>query len=246
MATREPCAAALIIGNEVLTAKVRDENGPHLIARLRERGVPLLSVHTVGDDVDAIVEALLIAQRRARWVFTSGGIGPTHDDVTVRAVALALGRPVVVLPDMVAVIREHAHGKELPAAAMRLAQAPEGARLLRGEHKYPLLACDDVFMLPGVPELFRVQLETALVGLSGTPLTLRCLFVNASEPEIAPALDAAAFERPAVAIGSYPVFDRQAGYRVKITVEHASAAEVGAVVERLTRELPPGCVVRVE
>src|SRR5439155_7291018 len=91
-------AAAVIIGNEVLSAKVIEQNGALLVKRLRERGVPLRSLHVVADEIDAIVEAVALARRHARWVFTSGGIGPTHDDVTVRPVAPALGRKVVRLP----------------------------------------------------------------------------------------------------------------------------------------------------
>src|SRR5512143_3282871 len=97
-------AAASIIGHEVLTAKVVDANGPHLIRRLREVGVPLRSLEVVPDEVDAIVDAVARARGKARHVFTSGGIGPTHDDVTVRAVALALGRRVVRLQEMVELI----------------------------------------------------------------------------------------------------------------------------------------------
>src|SRR5262245_18669911 len=107
-------AAAVIIGNEILTAKVPDANGPHLVRRLRARGIPLISMAVVPDDVDAIVEAVASAHLRARYVVTSGGIGPTHDDVTVRAVALALARPIIRLEEMVRRIRDH-YGGDVPA-----------------------------------------------------------------------------------------------------------------------------------
>src|SRR5688572_21539336 len=94
-------AAAVIIGNEVLSAKVADQNSGLLIRRLRDRGVALRSLTIVPDEIDAIVEAVMHARRRARYVFTSGGIGPTHDDVTVRAVAMAIGRRVVRLQEVV-------------------------------------------------------------------------------------------------------------------------------------------------
>jgi molybdenum cofactor synthesis domain-containing protein len=243
---RAPVAAALIIGNEVLTAKVEEANGAHLIRRLREHGLPLCSVHVVPDDVDAIVEALALARRRARWVFTSGGIGPTHDDVTVRAVALALGRRVVVLPEMEALLTR-AWGKKAPSSeAWRLAEAPEGSRLLHGaQSRFPVLACDDVYLLPGVPELFRAQLELCLAELPGAPVQVRELFLSVGEPEIAHALDAVALALPHVAIGSYPTWGDGAAYRVKLTVEHVDAAVVTAAVERLVRELPEGCVLRL-
>ena len=237
--------AALIIGNEVLSAKVTEANGALLIRRCREVGVPVVSVHLVPDDIDAIVEALQLAKRRARWVITSGGVGPTHDDVTVRAVALALGRPVVRLPEMIDLMRAAYEGQEPPAAAMRLTEAPEGSTLLRDEAlRYPVLVCEGVHMLPGVPELFALQLEVLLRGLEGTPVTLRTLYLHASESDIAAVLDVVALSRPDVAIGSYPTFDPTHDYRVKLTVEHRDAAQVAQVIERLTRELPAGSILR--
>src|SRR5581483_2710921 len=124
-----PSVAGLIIGNEVLTAKVVEENGAHLVKRLRERALPLKALMTVPDEVDAIAEAVELLRRRAQWLVTSGGVGPTHDDVTVRAVALALGRKVVRLPRMEALVKEH-YGDRATPEAMRLADAPAGGELL--------------------------------------------------------------------------------------------------------------------
>lgn len=239
-------AAAVVIGNEVLTAKVTEANGAWLIQRLRERGVLLHSVHFVLDDVDAIVEAVTLARRKAQWVFTSGGIGPTHDDVTVRAVALALGRPVVRLPEMVKLVEAH-YGTRLTAEGLRLADAPEGAELLyQPEARYPVLACDDVYMLPGVPQLFRLQLETVLKRLPVHPVNITLLYLDAAEADVAHALDQVALARPDVAIGSYPTFDPDAGYRVKITVEHAAPEPVAEAVKQLEALLPKGCLLRKE
>ncbi len=239
-------AAAVVIGNEVLTAKVTEANGAWLIQRLRERGVLLQSVHFVLDDVDAIVEAVAAARRRAQWVLTSGGIGPTHDDVTVRAVGLALGRKVVRLPEMEALVREH-YGAGITPEALRLAEAPEGSELVhQPQARYPVLVCDHVYMLPGVPQLFRLQLETVLARFEGRPGHLTVLYLGAVEAEIAGALDRIALDMPEVAIGSYPNFDPDAGYRVKLTVEHADEAPVARAIARLEAELPAGSVIRKE
>lgn len=239
-------AAAVIIGNEVLTAKVEELNGTLLIRRLRECGIPLRSVSIVPDEVDAIVEALARARRVARYVFTSGGIGPTHDDVTVRAVALALGRKVVRSKEMEALVRQH-FGEPLSSEALRLADAPEGAEMWQQEGIwYPVLTCDGVFLLPGVPQLFKVQLETVLARLERAPVYLRCLFLSAQEAEIAGVLDRVALAMPHVSIGSYPSFDRGSDYRVKVTVEHAEQAPVEEAVARLLMELPKSCVLRTE
>jgi molybdenum cofactor synthesis domain-containing protein len=237
--------AAVIIGNEVLSAKVVEQNGALLIRRLRERGVPLRSLTFVPDEIDPIVEAISIALRRARHVFTSGGIGPTHDDVTVRAVALALNRRVVRMPEMEALVREH-YGVGLSPETLRMAEAPEGAELIQQPGIwYPVLSCAGVYMLPGVPQLFKLQLETVLPRLEGTPVTLKALYLSLGEPEIAGVLDAIALAEPSVSIGSYPTWDRDAGYRVKVTVEHLLPGPVDEVVERLRASLPAGAVIRI-
>jgi molybdenum cofactor synthesis domain-containing protein len=239
-------AAAVVIGNEVLSAKVEEQNGALLIRRLRERGVPLRWMAVVPDEIDAIVEAVAHARSVARYVFTSGGIGPTHDDVTVRAVALALGRRVVRMPEVEAMVREH-YGASPPAEALRLADAPHGARLLRQEGVwFPVLECEGVFIIHGVPQLFRIQLEAALAHVEGQPIQLHSLYLGVGEAEIAQVLDRVALENAEVAIGSYPTFDRSLDYKVKLTVEHAQADTVARVVERLRRELPQGSLLREE
>ena len=243
---RDGAVAGLIIGNEVLTAKVDEANGTWLTKRVREAGLPLSLLAVVPDDVDAIVEVLQLARRRARWIVTSGGVGPTHDDVTVRAVALALGRRVVRLPEIEAMVKEH-YGDRFTPESLRLADAPDGSELVRQEGVwYPVLACDDVFMLPGVPELFRLQLETVMGRLPKGSLSTAVLYLSASEPEIAGVLDAVALALPHVPIGSYPNFDEALGYRVKVTIEHAEEAPVREAVQRLEQKLPPGCILRRE
>ncbi|MCI0573087.1 MAG: molybdopterin-binding protein [Myxococcaceae bacterium] len=240
-------AAAVVIGSEVLTAKVQDQNGPRLIRRLRDRGIPLRSLEIVPDDVDLIVDAVMRARARARYVFTSGGIGPTHDDLTVRAVALALGRPVVRLAQMERLLEEH-HPDGLSEVTLRLAEAPEGTTLLSQEgFWFPVMRVDDgLFLLPGVPQMFRTQLETALRELPGAPVYLRALYLTLRETEFAAALDKVALALPEVGIGSYPVFDPELDYRVKVTFEGNEEAPVVEAVARLRAIIPAGAVVREE
>jgi molybdenum cofactor synthesis domain-containing protein len=239
-------AAAIIIGNEVLSAKVREQNGAHLIIRLQQRGIPLRLLMIVPDEVDAIVEAMSRARAVARWVITSGGIGPTHDDITVRAVALALGRPVVRIPELAEEVRRH-YGERTTAEALRLADAPAGAELItRDGSWYPVLSCDGIYMLPGVPHYFKLQLETVLDRLPGTPLHLQRLFLRPGEAELAAALDEIALAMPDVAIGSYPQFEPGLDYRVKVTIEAADRARVELAGQRLLAKLPEGAVAWTE
>lgn len=238
--------SAVIIGNEVLSAKVRDENGVWLLQKLSQHGVPVRWMAVVPDEIDAIVEALLLARRKARTVVTSGGIGPTHDDVTIRAVALSLGRSVVRLPQLEALVRQH-HDGEPPPAAWRMAEVPEGAELLfHSSLWYPVLVCDGIYLLPGIPSLFRSQLEVVLPRLEARPLSLRCVYLGCSESEIAGVLDAVALALPQVQIGSYPTYSNDLGYKVKITIEHPEPEQVEQAAMRLLAALPAGTVIRTD
>ncbi len=241
-------ATAVIIGNEVLSAKVDEQNGAWLIRRLHRQGVELLSMSVVRDDVDAIVEAVARSRDLADWVITSGGIGPTHDDVTVRSVALALGKRVVRSPEIEAGLRGHYQARgQLPSPeAFRLAEIPEGTELIDNPGSgYPIFLCDRVFILPGVPELFRRQLEVVLPRLGGLPLCGRVLLLGVGEAEIARALDQVALAMPDVSIGSYPQFDPAVPYRVKVTVEHESQARVDAAMAALVQRIPPNAFVQL-
>lgn len=236
--------AAVIIGNEVLSAKVVEQNGAHLIRELRKQGLPLLRMIFVPDEIDAIVESLHIARRAAKWVLTSGGIGPTHDDVTVRAVALALGRKVVRIASLEEGVRKY-YGARATPEAMRLAEAPEGAELFTREGVwYPVLSCEGVFMLPGVPQLFRLQLETVLAKLPSAKIVTDVMYLRISEPELASVLDAAALKMPDVSFGSYPQFDPALDYRVKVTVEAADPERAAKACELLREGWPADAIIR--
>lgn len=236
--------AAVVIGNEVLTAKVVEANGSHLLKRARERQLPVVSVHVVPDEVDAIVEAVMLARRRATVVVTSGGVGPTHDDVTVRAVALALGRPIERVPTLEAMVRE-AWRDEVPDAAFRMAEAPVGSVLHPcPETRFPVVACDGVYMLPGVPALFRLQLEVVLTLYPGRAMELGTLYLAAHEADIARALDSVALSMPDVAFGSYPTFDGAQDWTIKLTVEHPERARIAEALERLRAALPAEAIVQ--
>lgn len=239
-------SAAVIIGNEILTAKVEELNGAYLIRRLREKGIPLRWICVVPDEVDAIVEAVSTARSKADCVFTSGGIGPTHDDITVRAVALALGRQVVRDKELERRVIHHCGGEASPEA-LRLAEVPEGTELLwRDGIWYPVIHCSGIFLLPGVPQLFRLQLDSVLTLMEGAPMYLRCLYLGVGETEVAHVLDQIALAMPHVSIGSYPQFDSSIGYRVKVTVEHSRPEPVNEVIDQLLQKLPAGAILRVE
>ena len=243
-----PTAAVLIIASEVLSAKVRDENGPWLAGRLRDLGVRLLSIRTIQDRTDDIVEAVDAERRRADWLFTCGGVGPTHDDLTLPAVALALGRPLqrseVLAEALRAMHRRHTGSTEIPEAALRMADLPAGTRLL-GDPRFPTLAVENVVMLPGVPQFLRMQFDHIAPDLRGSPFRLVSLYLALGEDRLAPLLDRVALDHPLVEIGSYPRFD-DADHRVRVTMEGKDLARVRAALEALLALLPPRALVRSE
>lgn len=245
----DPSAALVVIGNEVLSAKVQDENGPWAARRLRELGVRLLAIHVVADRGDDIAAAVNAERRRAGWVFTSGGVGPTHDDITVAAVAAALGRPLVRLAPLEeairAIHRRHHGGAELPEAALRMADVPEGTQLL-GDPGYPTLSVENVIMLPGPPRFFRFQFEQVAPLLRGPPFRLATVLLSVGEERFAAALAGVARAHPRVEIGSYPRFDEGADHRVRVTVESRDAEAVRVALAALLSALPGEWVVRVE
>jgi molybdenum cofactor synthesis domain-containing protein len=246
---RTPRAALLVVGTEVLSAKVRDENGPWAAERLRDLGVRVAAILTIPDELDLVAEAVERERRRVDWLFTSGGVGPTHDDVTVPAVAKALGRGLTRLPALEAALRE-GHRRwlgvdDVPETVLRMADVPEGTRLA-GDPSYPVLVADNVVMLPGVPRFFRLQFEAFAVELRGAPpFRLASAYLSLREDQFAVLLDRVSREHPDVEMGSYPRFD-EADHAVRVTFEAKDAARVAAAREAFVALLPPAAIVRLE
>lgn len=241
-------AAVLIVGSEVLSAKVQDENGPFLARRLRELGVGLVAIHVIPDRTDDVVEALVLSRRKAGWVFTCGGVGPTHDDLTLPAVARALGVPLRRDPAMERVLREmharHHGGAVLPEVALRMADLPAGTELL-GDPEFPTLVVSRVVMLPGVPSFLRHQFERISHLLGGARYHLANLYFSWGEDLLAGPLGSIAEAHPEVEIGSYPRFDR-ADHRVRVTVEGRDPSAVQAVARAIVSAVEPGALVRAD
>jgi len=241
-------AAVLVVGSEVLSGKVADENGPFLARRLHELGLDLCAIHILPDRMDAIVESLVVERRRVDWIFTAGGVGPTHDDLTLPAVARALGRPLRRHEQMLSVLRamhaRHHAGAELPEAALRMADLPEGTTL-RGDPAFPTPVVENVVMLPGVPSFLRHQFEGMAAAFQGVPFHLVCIYLRPGEDRLAAPLDEVARAHPAVEIGSYPRFDG-ADHRVRVTLEGRERGLVVAAARAVLATLSAEDVVRTE
>lgn len=244
-------AGIVIIGDEILSGKFVEENAAFLIGELRALGVDLRRIVVVPDDLDDIGATVTDLARRVDHVFTSGGVGPTHDDVTMQAIARAFGTTVVREPELERRVRAY-WGDALAEPNLRLADVPAGARLVYGkDHVWPVVAYHNVYILPGVPALFRRKFVDIRDQFRAEPVTVARIYVDADEGHLAPDLDAAVAAHPSVKIGSYPRFSEQ-DFRVLVTLEGREPAEVAAafalIVARLgarvVRTEPPDTAAR--
>ncbi len=233
-----PTAAIIIIGNEILSGKFADENGPYLIRRLRELGVDLGRIVVLPDVIEIIAAEVRAASARYDHVFTSGGVGPTHDDMTLPAIAAAFDRPLERHPVLARVVEARSRAAVVNAAAYRMAEVPVGAELWwDGNVVYPLVVMGNVAIFPGVPALFRMKFEAVSHRFSGVPVECRRLVTELDEPAIADALTEAAERWPAVAIGSYPRFEASP-HIVIVTMEGRELAALVACEEWLLERIP--------
>jgi molybdenum cofactor synthesis domain-containing protein len=239
-----PTAAIVIIGEEILSGKVEEENARFLVQELRGLGVSVRRIEVLPDDEVEIAASVRVLSDRYQHVFTSGGVGPTHDDVTLPAVAAAFSMPIARRPELVELIRR-SMGSEMHERDLRMADIPEGARLLYGEPpdptRWPVVAVGNVYVLPGVPPIFRRKFESLRSLLKAGPIFSRAIYSREGEGPIAAALDEVVAAFPAVVIGSYPRIDA-ADHKVKITLDGRDLAAVEQAVERLTRLLGPAVV----
>lgn len=242
---RQKTAAIVVIGNEILTGKSEDQNAAFLIGELYSLGIALRRIVIIPDDVAEIAKAVSECAAGFDHVFTSGGVGPTHDDVTIEAVARAFDRAVIRHPELAQMIRGY-FGDDVDEARMRMADTPEGAELIRGEAlRWPVLAVENVFILPGVPELFRSKFEAIREKFRADPFHYSAIYTREDEFDITPHLNHVAAEYPEVEIGSYPTFTRE-DYSVKITIESKEAAAVERALAALLERLNPAALVRTE
>ena len=238
-------AGILIIGNEVLSGKVADENSPYLARELRALGVEVQRITTIPDDAAVIAEEVRVFSGRYDLVFTTGGIGPTHDDVTIAAVATAFGRDVVRHPKLEGVLRRH-YGEGITTAQLRMAEIPEGGELAgEGDMAFPVVTFRNVYIFPGIPEAVRRKFERIRERFREQPYVLRRVFLRCDEGEIAEDLTQVLSRFGGLQLGSYPILHAP-DHNVVLTLESKSAEEVEQALRLLLDRLPAQAVVRVE
>jgi len=237
-------AAAIIIGDEILSGKVRDANTAPLIDLFADIGVELQRISCIGDAEEDIIAEVRSCSERYDAVITSGGIGPTHDDRSVAAIAAAFGVGVERHPELVEMI--HAWwGDRFTEAALRMADIPAGSRLIySNDGLIPMVAFRNIYIFPGIPRLFAAKIEALRGVLEGSPQHRADIYLSADESAVADRMAAVDREFPKVKIGSYPRSEDE-DHRVWVTLEAADAGSVNGAVDRLLEVLDDDDVVRV-
>jgi len=239
-------AAVLLVGNELLSGKVAEANLFELARTLRALGIRLERALVLEDDLPVLTREIATLSANHDVVFTSGGVGPTHDDVTVEAVARAFGSEPTLDPTFAALIRG-AYGERCTPDHLRMALVPKGSLLAESpDGAWPVPVMKNVWMLPGVPEVFREKLATVRAWVRGpAPFVSRAIYTLLEEARLKPLLDELVLGHAGVEIGSYPRWFEPT-YKTKITFDSRDAAQVEAAARAFVESLPDGALVRIE
>ncbi len=242
---RTTTAALVVIGNEILSGKVEDTNSRFLAKQLRAAGVSLERVIVIPDEIEVIADAVRGYSATYDLIFTSGGVGPTHDDVTIAGVARALGREVVRHPQLEKGLRDYFADK-VTEAKLRFADVVDGTELVEdGNLRFPTFLVENIYILPGIPEIFREKV-TAIRGRFATdPFFLRIVYVSEQETAIADSLHRTLDAFPELLLGSYPKLNNPE-YKVRLTLESKDPEYLESALGKLLELLPPDAVVRQE
>ncbi len=234
-------AAILVIGDEILSGRTKDQNIGWIADHLTAIGIDLKEVRVVGDEEATIVEALDALRARYTYVFTTGGIGPTHDDITADCVAKAFGVPIDVDPRAVALMKPHYDSRnvELTPARLRMARIPHGATLVENSiSAAPGFMIGNVVVMAGVPAIMRVMLDDASRHLRrGAPVRSRSIKVSRPEGDIAELLRAHQAEYAAVVMGSYPQRDADGRLSTELVLRSTDEALLAHAADGLTSKL---------
>lgn len=240
----QPTAGLVIIGNEVLSAKVVDANTPLLLQQVNEAGLRVAEVAIVPDEVPRIAQVIRDFSGRFQLVITTGGVGPTHDDCTWKAVAQAFDRPMELQQELVARI-ESKIGHPLSAEQARLAWLPQGTQLSQADGRWPLLYVKNVYVLPGVPSMVAARIEQVLAHLRCERPALVTVYLAVDEWSHVPQIDAVVQAFGDLDVGSYPIFE-VGDHRLRVTLEGYDQNRVGQAAEQLIDSVGRAHLVRLE
>ncbi len=238
-------AGIVLIGNEILSGKINDANAAYLCRELRALGVEVRKISVIPDELEPIRQEVAQFAAAYDYVFTSGGVGPTHDDVTVEGVSQAMGVAVARDARLVTLLEGFYRGN-LNAARLKMAEIPEGSELLAGDSlTFPAIVIRNVYVLPGVPEIFRQKFEAIKERFREEPFYLKSVFVRIGEGALADFLNDLLKVYPLLMLGSYPELSHP-DYKVKVTLESKDRAYLEQALAEFVARLPRDAVVRVE
>jgi molybdenum cofactor synthesis domain-containing protein len=223
-------AAILVIGDEILSGRTKDKNIGYIAEYLTGLGVDLKEVRVVPDEEQEIVDALNALRKRYTYVFTTGGIGPTHDDITADSVAKAFGVSIDHHPEAVEIITKRAkeRGLELNESRLRMARIPKGAALIENKVSgAPGFRLGNVIVMAGVPSIMQAMLDAAAPGLeTGAKIESVSVRADLKEGDIGTELGEVARAHPGTMIGSYPFFDEKTGPNTNVVIRSRDAKEL--------------------
>jgi molybdenum cofactor synthesis domain-containing protein len=238
-------AGIVIIGNEVLSGKTQDTNSYFLCTELRQLGVEVQKISTIPDVIELIGREVAEFSARFDWVFTTGGVGPTHDDVTIDGVAHGFGLRVVRHPDIERRMRQRL-GADINEARLRMANVPEGAELLATEALFaPIVKIHNVFIFPGIPRILQERFHAIKENFREAPYFLKNVYMKLGEGIIAKTLNDVLARFPELLLGSYPVLENPE-YKVKVTFESKDPEYLRRALQSFLSSLPDGAVQRVD
>lgn len=243
-----PSAGILIIGNEILSGKVADLNSTFLCRELRALGVDVGQINVIPDRVDTIANAVRELSQKFDYVFTTGGVGPTHDDVTMEGVALAFGVALEEHPAFQAYFEKllAQTGGEYNESYRKMSMLPARSVLIdTNDLLFPLVSKENVFIFPGIPKLLYKKFEAVRERVRGVPILLRRVYLTQYESEIAHYLNELLEKFPELELGSYPRTENEA-HKVLVTLESRDADYLTRALDSLLARLPSDFVLRTE
>ena len=238
-------AGIIIIGNEILSGKVQDTNSFYLAAELRGLGVNVRRISVIPDEIEIIGKEVFDFSHTYDLVFTSGGVGPTHDDVTMAGIAKGFSVKIIRHQEIKNFLSIK-YNKPLNDAILKMTEVPEGAEIIVFEDiRFPIISFKNIFIFPGIPEYFKNKFSLIKERFRSSPFYLKWLFLNTHESSIADILNAVVSENTDVDIGSYPVVGNPE-YRIMVTIESKSDASLNRALDDLKSKLPENILVRIE
>ena len=237
-------AATLVIGNEILSGKVQDINSTYQCKSLSEHGVEVRTILTIPDEVERIGSEAKALSDSHTWVFTSGGIGPTHDDITIASIAAGFNAAIIESPQLLERLKDY-YGDRFTEAHQRMAQVPEGAKLIRLDEAGRFqIQFKNLYIFPGIPQLLMRRFDSIKERFRSAPIFLKQIFLNIDEGEIAAQLEGTLEHFPELNLGSYPSLE--SAYDVKLTLESRSTEYLESALDFLLKLLPPASVLKIE